>query len=87
MRFKIREDVQKTSIEITTSSLDVAVEEQFFFTQTDDQDETEEQILQRKKTILQESSRMGSQPGTILIEAKYQRIHKDRRKYYVVFPS
>ena len=30
---------------------------------------------------------MGSQPGTILIEAKYQRIHKDRRKHYGVLPS
>ena len=46
---KIREDVQKTPIEVTTSSSDVADEEQFSFTQTDDQDETGEQILQRKK--------------------------------------
>ena len=30
---------------------------------------------------------MGSQQGTILIEAKYQRIHKDRRKHYGVLPS
>ena len=30
---------------------------------------------------------MGSQSGTTLNEAKYQRIHKDRRKHYVVFPS
>ena len=29
---------------------------------------------------------MGGQLGPILIEAKYQRIHKDRRKHYVVFP-
>ena len=48
IRLKIREDVQKTPIEVTTSSSDVADEEQFFFTNTDDQDETEEQILQRK---------------------------------------
>ena len=40
-----------------------------------------------KKTISWKSSRMGSQPGTILIEAKYQRIHKDRRKHYCVLPS
>ena len=30
---------------------------------------------------------MGNQPGTILNEAKYQRIHKERRKHYGVFPS
>ena len=49
IRLKIREDVQTTPIEVTTSSSDVADEEQFFFTHTDDHDETEEQILQRKE--------------------------------------
>ena len=87
IRLKIREDVQKTLIEVTTSSSGVADEEQFFFIQPDDQDETEEQILQRKEQSRQKSSRMGSQPGTVLIEAKYQRIHKDRRKHYGVLPS
>ena len=46
---KIREDIQTTPIEVSTSSSDVADEEQFFFTQPDSQDETEEQILQRKE--------------------------------------
>ena len=46
---KNREDVQTTPIEVSTSSSDVADEEQFFFTQTDSQDETEKQILQRKE--------------------------------------
>ena len=45
IRLKIREDVQTTPIEVTTSSSDVAHEEQFFFTHTDDQNETEEQIF------------------------------------------
>ena len=49
IRLKIREEVQTTPIEVTTSSSDVADEKQFFFTQTDDQDETEEHILQRKE--------------------------------------
>ena len=49
IRLNIREDVQTTPIEVTTSSSDVADEEQFFFTQTDNQVETEKQILQRKK--------------------------------------
>ena len=49
IRLKIREDVQTTPIEVSTSSSDVADEEQFFFTQADDPDETEEQILQRNE--------------------------------------
>ena len=49
MHLKIREDVQTTPIEVSTTSSDVADEEQFFFTQPDSQDETEEQILQRKE--------------------------------------
>ena len=47
IHLKIREDVQTTPIEVSTSSSDVADEEQFFFTQPDTQDETEEQTLQR----------------------------------------
>ena len=46
---KIREVVQTTPIEVTTSSSDVADEKQFFFTQPDGQDETGEQIVQRKE--------------------------------------
>ena len=49
IHLRIREDVQTTPIEVSTSSSDVADEEQFFFTQPDSQDETEEQILQRKE--------------------------------------
>ena len=45
----IREDVQTTPIEVSTSSSDVADKEKFFFTQPDSQDETEERILQRKE--------------------------------------
>ena len=49
IHLKIREDVQITSIEVTTSSSDVADEEQFFFTQADGGDETEEEVFQRKE--------------------------------------
>ena len=49
IHLKIREDVQTTPIEVSTSSSDVADEEQFFFTQPDSQNETEERILQRKE--------------------------------------
>ena len=49
IHLEVREGVQITPIEVSTSSSDVADEEQFFFTQPDSQDETEEQILQRKQ--------------------------------------
>ena len=76
IHLKSREEVKTTPIEVSTSSSDVADEEQFFFTQTDNQDETEEQILQRKEQSQKKGSRMGSKPGTTLNEAKYQKITK-----------
>ena len=48
IHLKIREDVQTTPIEVSTSFSDVADQEQFFFTQADGQDETQEQVLQQK---------------------------------------
>ena len=49
IRLKIREDICTTPIEVTTSSSDVADEEQFFFTQTDHAKESEDQTLERKE--------------------------------------
>ena len=49
IRLKIREDVQTTPIEVTTSSSDVADEEQFFFEEADGDNETDEQTLERKE--------------------------------------
>ena len=49
IRLKIRQDIQKTPIEVTTSSSDVADEKQVFFTQTDNDNESEEQTLDRKE--------------------------------------
>ena len=49
IRLKIREDIQATPIEVTTSSSDVADEEQFFFTHADHRNESEEQTLERKE--------------------------------------
>ena len=56
IHLKIREAVQTTSFEVTTSSSDVANEDQLFFTQADGEEETGEQILQlneqsRKKAL------------------------------------
>ena len=49
IRLKIREDIQTTRIEVTTSSSDVADQEQLFFTQADKHDESDEKTLERKE--------------------------------------
>ena len=49
INLKIREDIQTTHVEVTTFSSDVADEEQLFFTQTDNANESEEQTLERKE--------------------------------------
>ena len=49
IHLKIREDIQTTAIEVTTSSSDVADEEQFSFTRTDNNEEPEEQTVERRK--------------------------------------
>ena len=57
IRLKIRQDIQTTPIEVTTSSSDVADEGQVFFTQTNNDNESEEQTLERK-----EQSRQNAEP-------------------------
>ena len=47
-RLSIRDDIHTTPIEVTTSSSDVADEEQVFFTDADDTNESEEHTLERK---------------------------------------
>ena len=59
IRLKIREDIQTTPIEVTTSSSDVADEEQFFFTHADDSNESEEHTLEQKKTMERKCEAMG----------------------------
>ena len=47
-RLRIREVIKTTPIELTTNFSGVAYEEQFFFTEADGEDETDEQIPQQK---------------------------------------
>ena len=56
IRLKIREDVQTTPIEVTPSSSDVAHEEHYFFAQTNGEDDTEEQTLERKKQSVKKAT-------------------------------
>ena len=55
IRLKIREDIQTTPIEVTTTSSDVADEEHIFFTHADDAKESEEQTLERKEQSRQDA--------------------------------
>ena len=57
IRLKIREVIQTTPIEVTTSSSDVADEEQLFFTQTDNDNESEESNLDRKEQSKQNAKK------------------------------
>ena len=49
IRLKIREDIQTTPMEVSTSSSDVADEGQNFFPQANKNDESEEQTIERKE--------------------------------------
>ena len=49
IHLKIRQGIQTTPIDVTTSSSDVADEEQFFFAQADKNDESEDQTLEQKE--------------------------------------
>ena len=49
IRLKNKEGIQTTHIELTTCSPDVADEEQFFFTQPDNNDESEQETLGQRE--------------------------------------
>ena len=61
IRLKIREDIHTTSVEVTTSSSDVADEEQIFFTHADDGKESEEQTFERKKQSRQNAKQWAAE--------------------------
>ena len=81
---KIREDIHTRHIEVTTSSSDVADEEQMFFTHADDGKESEERTLERKENRDKMRSN-GHEWRITRFKDKCERIHKDRREHYVVF--
>ena len=55
IRLKFREDIQSTPKDATTSSSDVADEDQTFVTQAVNQNELEEKTLQRKEKTRQDA--------------------------------
>ena len=57
---KIREDIQITPIELTTSSSDVADEKQVFFTHADNNKESEDQTFERKEQSRQNAKQLSA---------------------------
>ena len=67
VRLKIREDEQMTPIDVTTSPSAISLEEQFLFTQADNEKESEEETIEKKKQSRQ-AKRIGCKCQTNLIE-------------------
>ena len=72
IRLKIREYIQTTAIEVTTSSSDVADEEQHFFTHADDTNESEKQVLEQKEQSRQNATQwaVNEQPPALKTSVK-----------------
>ena len=71
---------------MSTSSSDVADEEQFFFKQADSQDETEEQILQRKQQSQQKAAEwvVNQEPSSMKPSIKeFTKIDGNTTSYYI----
>ena len=76
IRLKIREDIQTTPIEVTTSSSDVAEEEQIFFTHADDSNESEEQTLERKERSKQNAKQWAMNEELPVLETSVKEFTK-----------
>ena len=76
MRLKIREDIHTTPIEATTSSSDVAEEEQFLFTHADDGNESEEQTLKRKERSRQTAKQWAANEDSSVLKTSVKEFTK-----------
>ena len=74
---KIREDVQITPSEVTTSSSDVAGEEQFLSTHADGEDETQEQTVERKEQSQKKATEWVAHEEPSSMKPSIKRIYKD----------
>ena len=86
IRLKIREDIHTTPIEVTTSSSDVADEEQLFFTHADDGKESEEQTLERKEQSRQNAKQWapnGESPALKTSVKEFTKIDRNTMSYSV----
>ena len=81
---KIREDIQTTPIEVTTSSSDVADEEHIFFTHADDAKESEEQTLEQKEQSRQNAKQWAANeklPALKMSVKEFTEIHGNTTSY------
>ena len=76
IRLKIRENIQATPIEVTTSSSDVADEKQFFFTQAENNDESEEQTLERKEQSRQNAKQWAANEESPILKTSVKEFTK-----------
>ena len=76
IRLKIREDIQTTPIEVTTSSSDVADEEQIFFTSADGAKESEEQTLERKEQSRQNAKQWAANKELLALKTSVKEFTK-----------
>ena len=76
IRLKIREDIQTTPIEVTTSSSDVADEEQIFFTSANDAKESEEQTLERKEQSRQNAKQWAANEELLALKTSVKEFTK-----------
>ena len=76
IHLKIREDIHTTPIEVTTSSSDVADEEQIFFTHADDVKESEEQTFERKEQSQQNAKQWAANEEPHALKASVKEFTK-----------
>ena len=76
IRLKIREDIQTTPIEVTTSSSDLADGKQFFFIQADNNDESEEQTFERKEQSKQNAMQWAMNEESLILKTNVKEITK-----------
>ena len=76
IHFKIREDIHTTHIEVTTSSYDVADEEQNFFTHADDGKESREQTLERKEQSQQNTKQWAANEESPALKTRVKEFTK-----------
>ena len=76
IRLKIREDIHTTPIEVTTSSSDVADEEQVFFTHADDTNESQEKTLERKEQLRQNAKQWAANEESPVLKTSVKEFTK-----------
>ena len=76
IRLQIRKDFHTTPIEETTSSSDVAYEEQVFFTHADDTNESEEQTLERKEQTRKNAKQWAANEESLVLKTSVKEFTK-----------